>query len=176
MWLLALTALRYDVQKIFKWSVSKAPSTGIRFLFENGDFFSGSWPTVHTYQVKTVTKNVSFRAVHSEDFWKCWLLVYDWTDENGGFRIRWCHSSLTTIITHVLWGMLSYFYCLPFPYGRAKKIRISYVWMLFFSEKGGKNLRFQKYLDTCGRGLRVASLCISFHGQYPIVVKQKSIP
>ena len=46
----------------------------------------------------------------------------------------------------------------------------------FFSEKGGKNLRFQKYLDTCGRGLRVASLCISFHGQYPIVVKQKSIP
>ena len=46
----------------------------------------------------------------------------------------------------------------------------------FFSEKGGKNLRFQKYLDTCGRGLRVASLCISFHGQYPIVLKQKSIP
>ena len=115
-------------------------------------------------------------ALHSEEFWNCRLLVYEWTDENGGFRIRWCHSSLTTIITNALWGMLSYFHCLPFPYGRAKKIRISYVWMLFFSEKGGKNLRFQKYLDTCGRGLGVASLCISFHGQYPIVVKQKSIP
>ena len=115
-------------------------------------------------------------ALHSEDFWNCRLLVYEWTDENGGFRIPWCHSSLTTIITHALWGMLSYFHCLPFPYGRAKKIRIRYVWMLFFSEKGGKNLRFQKYLDTCGRGLRVASLCISFHGQYPIVLKQKSIP
>ena len=37
----------------------------------------------------------------------------------------------------------------------------------FFSEKGGKNLRFQKYLDKCRRGLRVTSLCIRFHGQYP---------
>ena len=63
-----------------------------------------------------------------------------------------------------------------FAYGRAKKIRIRYVWMLFFSEKGRKNLRFQKYLDTRERGLRVASLCISFHGQYPNVVKQKSNP
>ena len=60
--------------------------------------------------------------------------------------------------------------------GEEDSNNISYVWMLFFSEKGGKNLRFQKYLDTCGRGLRVASLCISFHRQYPIVVKQKSIP
>ena len=34
----------------------------------------------------------------------------------------------------------------------------------FFSEKGRKNLRVQKYLDTRERGLRVASLCISFHG------------
>ena len=57
-----------------------------------------------------------------------------------------------------------------------EKDSIRYVWMLFSSEKGGKNLQFQKSLDTCGRGLRVASLCISFHGQYPIVVKQKSIP
>ena len=46
----------------------------------------------------------------------------------------------------------------------------------FFSEKGRKNLRFQKYLDTRERVLRVASLCISFHGQYPNVVKQKSNP
>ena len=35
----------------------------------------------------------------------------------------------------------------------------------FFSEKGQKNLHFQKYLDTCGRFLRAASFCISFHGQ-----------
>ena len=46
----------------------------------------------------------------------------------------------------------------------------------FFSEKGRKNLRFRKYLDTRERVLRVASLCISFHGQYPNVVKQKSNP
>lgn len=38
MWLLALTALRYDVQKIFKWSVSKTPSTGIRFCLKKEIF------------------------------------------------------------------------------------------------------------------------------------------
>ena len=75
-------------------------------------------------------------ALHSEDFWNCQLLVYEWTDENGDFRIPWCHSSLTTIITHALWGMLLYFDCLLFPYGRAKKIRIRYVWMLLFFWKG----------------------------------------
>ena len=40
--------------------------------------------------------------------------------------------------------------------GQAKTIRICHVWMrLFFLllEKGEKNLRFQIYLDTCGRGL-----------------------
>ena len=29
------------------------------FLFENGDFFSPVWPTVHTYPVKTVTRKRS---------------------------------------------------------------------------------------------------------------------
>ena len=40
--------------------------------------------------------------------------------------------------------------------GQAKTIRIRHVWMrLFFLllENGEKNLRFQIYLDTCGRGL-----------------------
>ena len=41
-------------------------------------------------------------------------------------------TSFTTSITRVLWGMLSYFHCLPFSYGRSKTIRIRYVWRLFF--------------------------------------------
>ena len=30
----------------------------------------------------------------SEDFWKCWLLIYVWKDENGGFQICvwWCNT------------------------------------------------------------------------------------
>ena len=60
--------------------------------------------------------------------------------------------------------------------GGRKRFEYATCGCFFFSEKGRKNLRFQKYLDTRERGLRVASLCIGFHGQYPNVVKQKSNP
>ena len=76
-----------------------------------------------------------------------------WTDENVGFRIRWCNTSCTTIITHALWGIFSYFHCLAFSYGRAKTIRIRYVWTRLFLKTEGKYLRFQTKTDTCGRGL-----------------------
>ena len=76
-----------------------------------------------------------------------------WTDENVGFRIRWCNTSFTTIITHALWGIFSYFHCLAFSYGRAKTIRIRYVWTRLFLKTEGKYLRFQTKTDTCGRGL-----------------------
>ena len=33
---------------------------------------------------------------------------------------------------HTLWGVLSYFHCLVFSYGRAKTIRIRYVWTRIF--------------------------------------------
>ena len=38
---------------------------------------------------------------------------------------------------------------------RAKRIRICYVWTRIFLQTEGKNLRFQKYPDTCGLGLRL---------------------
>ena len=64
------------------------------FWFENGDFFPLVWPTVHIYLVKIVTKMHLFKnAIQSEEFWKRWPDVYMWTDENGGFRIRWCYTS-----------------------------------------------------------------------------------
>ena len=63
-------------------------------------FFSPVWPTVHIYSVKTINLFLKKRRP----------LVYARKDENGGFRIRWCNTSFTTSITHVLWGMLSYFH------------------------------------------------------------------
>ena len=44
-------------------------------------FFPPVWPTVHTFPVKTVIKN----APQSGDFWKRRLIVFVWTDKNGGF-------------------------------------------------------------------------------------------
>ena len=81
--------------------------------------------------MKTINENETFRK-------RCFH-VYVWTEENGGFRIRWCNTSFTTIRTHALWGMLSYFHCLALLYGRAKTIRIRYV--------------FQTKTYSCGRGL-----------------------
>ena len=31
-------------------------------------------------------------ALQCGDFWKRLFIVFVWTDENGGFRIRWCHT------------------------------------------------------------------------------------
>ena len=96
--------------------------------------------------MKTINENGTFRK-------RCFH-VFVWTDENVGFRIRWCNTSFTTIITHALWGMPSYFHCLEFSYGWAKTIRIRYVWTRIFWKTEGKNLRFQTKTDTCG-------LCLS---------------
>ena len=71
-------------------------------------------------------------ALQTGDFWKRRLFVYMWTDENGGFRID-------DVIHHILlaWRMLnrgSYRISIvvAFSCGRAKMIRICYVWMRFF--------------------------------------------
>ena len=96
-------------------------------------------------------------TLQSGDLWQRCLFVYVWTDENGGFRIRWYHISFTTRITHALWGILSYSHCLAFSYGRAKTIRLRYEWTPVFFKTEGKNLRFNKYLDTYGRDLRTIS-------------------
>ena len=99
------------------------------FLVWKRRFFSTVWPTVHTYPVKTVTENASFQ----KRFFKVEI------PENGVFRIRWCHSSYTTSITHTLWGVLS---CYSSTCG--------------FFRKRRENLRFPKnYPDNCGRGLRI---------------------
>ena len=92
------------------------------------------------YRKRYVFKNVLQR----EDFWKRWPLVYVWTDKNGSFRMRWCHRSFTTNITFLFFNVF---------YGRAKTIRIRYLWTRIFFKTEQKDLRFQKYPDTCGRVL-----------------------
>ena len=77
-----------------------APFTCICYFSENEFFFffviqfiafvlfSPVWPIVHSYPVTTVTEKASFQnAFQSGDFWLRLILVYVWTDENGGFRI-----------------------------------------------------------------------------------------
>ena len=73
--------------------------------------FSPVRPIVQSYPVTTVTENASYQnAFQRGDFWINLLLVYVWTDENGGFRIPWSHTSYTTRIMHAPEGMLSYFH------------------------------------------------------------------
>ena len=64
-------------------------------IWKRGFFFPPVCPTIHTYPVKTVTENASFPNVsQSGDFCKRHqTIVSVWTEENGGFRIRWCHTS-----------------------------------------------------------------------------------
>ena len=73
-------------------------------------FFFPVWPTVHTYPGKTVTENASFEnALQRGDFRKSRFLVYVWTDENGGFPIRCCHTLYSSSMMHAPKGMLSSF-------------------------------------------------------------------
>ena len=102
------------------------PSTRIRWKWS---------PKTHLF------KNV----LQSEEFFEnAGPLVYVSMDENEGFPIRWCNASFTTSITHALWGMLSYFQCLAFSYGRAKTIRIHHVWRRIFLENGWEKIAFSK--------------------------------
>ena len=120
---------------------NKTVHTTFRFCLKT-HFFSSDFayrPLVfgeNDHRVSYLFKN----ALQSEDFWKRWALVYVWTDENAGFRIRWRNAPFTASMTHALQGMLSYFHSLAFSYGRAKTIRIRYVWTRVFFENGGKNL------------------------------------
>ena len=95
--------------------------------------------------MKTIDEKGTFRK-------RCFH-VYVWTDENVGFRIPWCNTSFTTIITHTLWGILSYYHCLAFSYmdGRKRVEYASYRHAFFWKRR--KKSKNQTKTDTCGRGL-----------------------
>ena len=136
--LLVLVALRNDVQD------AKIPSTRIRFCFKMKIFFLRfSLPFTCFMWKLSLKTNLFKRALQSEDLWKYCLLVYEWTDENGGFLIRWCHTSFTTSITHALWGMLSYFHCFCFGMGGRKRFEYAACGCVFFW-KGTEKSPFSK--------------------------------
>ena len=85
------------------------------FLFENRDFSSGLADRPHVSGENGHWKRIfSKNASQSGDFWKRRLLVYVKPKENRGFRVRWCHTSYTSSMTHASWGILSYFHCFSF--------------------------------------------------------------
>ena len=87
-----------------QYGTTKALSTFISVLFELTDiFFFPVCPTVHTYVFgENCHRKCIFSKTFSrvEIFEKSRLLVYVWTDENGGFPIRWCHTSCSCSMTH----------------------------------------------------------------------------
>ena len=67
------------------------------------------------------------------------------TDGIGGFRVRWCHTSYTTSITHVLWGCYRYFHHFSvFMWTGENDSNTQSVdaYFFFFLENGGKKSPF----------------------------------
>ena len=95
---------------------------------------------VHTLTVFQVPKmQVRENGRQSGVFWKGRFILLVWTDENGGFRIQWCHKSYSAC---PVW------YAFVFP---IHCFSIS-VWTSEndFS-KTEKHIRFLKYQYTCER-------------------------
>ena len=109
----------------------KAESTSICFCLQADIFSSGFAYCPHASGENSHRKWIfSKNALQSGDFWKRRLFIYEWTDENGGFRIRWCHILLA-------WRMLRkwcyrIYIVVAFSWGQAKTIRIRYVRMRIF--------------------------------------------
>ena len=126
------------------------------FLFENRDFSSGLADRPHVSGENGHWKRIfSKNASQSGDFWKRRLLVYVKPKENRGFRVRWCHTSYTSSMTHASWGILSYFHCFSFyTWKGEKKFKYVTCGRVFFG-KGGNKLPFQKYRNTYGLTLNL---------------------
>ena len=89
---------------------------------------------------------------HSGDFWKCQLLVYVWKDENGGFWIRWCHTSLLLALRMLFKGCC--FISVLSVVIRTGENNANTLHVDVYSfENEEENLCFQKYLDCVDRTL-----------------------
>lgn len=97
--------------------ISAKPPVHTYLFFENGDFFSPVWPTVHTFPVKTVIEN----APQSGNCWKRRLIVFVGTDKSGGF-FNMVMSYIKQRMPYV--RLRSYSHRLACSYERAKTIGI----------------------------------------------------
>ena len=119
------------------------PCTQISYTFRPHRYVSGFVYRFFSHVlVKMVTWTHFFKnATHSGDSLKRWLLLYVYTDENGDFWTRWCHTSYIPLAIRFLqgvWAMLPYFHrfsvCME---GQVKRIGIRYLWTRIFF----KNIR-----------------------------------
>ena len=117
---------------------TKAPSTRIRFCLKT-EIFSFGLSYAHTCLVKTVTEYASFRKRSLE--WRFLKTLPSRLRVDGQKRVL-SNTMMSKIIS---FSIVLTFWC-----GRAKTIRMLYVWTRIISKTDF--LRFQKYPDTCGWG------------------------
>ena len=144
-------------QSCCKFCLSKAPftRTAYPFLFENRYFFLRlSLPSTLTYALKLITENASFQKRSPESRF---LKTSDFLLRVNGrkrFRIR------NTMMSYIIYYQYSACSIIKLWYFHRFSV---FVWtgdydsnmlrvVAYLFENGGKNLRNQKYPDTCGRG------------------------
>ena len=129
------------------------------FWIPEGDFLLRfSVPSTRIRRKRSPKRHLFKNALQSEDFWKRWLLVYVWTDENRGFRIRWCHIALIIYRWLLALRMLCevcYRISIVQRFRLDGRFEYATCGCVFVWKRGKKNLRFQKYPETCGRGFRL---------------------
>ena len=87
-------------------------------------------------------------GIKNTGFRKHRLTVFLWTDENGGFRIRRCHTKSPSP-DHTSY---SAFHACKECYHDSNALRVGAYF--FFFDNGAKNFRFKNYPDTCSRLVR----------------------
>ena len=115
-------------------------TTRIRFCLKTAIFSSGLAYRPHAFWENGHRKRIFSKTlprVNAGHSFKCGRMkteVFEYDDV--------IH---TTSIMHTLWGVLSYFHCLVFSYGRAKTIRIRFVWTrIFLKTEEKKSAWFSK--------------------------------
>ena len=118
------------------------PSTRIRFPDLKRKFFLPIWPTVHSYPAPewTFLKTPAFRLRVDRQKWR-------FSNTIISCIIYYKHYACS-VRDAIVFPLFRRFLC-----GPAKTNRIRYVWTRIISQTNEKNLRFQKYRDTCGRSL-----------------------
>ena len=126
-------------------------------------FFSRLAHRQNTFDENGLRKRIFSKTLSKvEILKKGWTFVYLWTDENGGFEYHdVMHASCTIRITHAPWGLLPYFHrCVDRRERFALLLRVD-AYYFFANEE--KKLRFQKYPDTSGRGLKYGVYKMKFN-------------
>jgi len=88
-------------------SLIKAPSTCIRFWLKTDIFFARFGLSCSRIRLKRAPKTHLFKTVSRIEIFKTSVFRLR---VDGGFRIRWWHTSYTSRMTHAQSGILSFFH------------------------------------------------------------------